>query len=297
VKGNTTEGQELSGKLDRQHDSIAHVGIVGCGWLGTALATTLINKATSVIATRSSEENCSDLIAQGINAEVLLLPTSQAELNQHAVFACRTIVIAITPQFRNGRVDYPDKVKQVVTAAEHNGNVKQIILLSSSAVYNGLSGVVTEDIPLDFSAEKVSLLYDAELAVLGFGNEALGRRSHVLRLSGLVGENRHPGKFLAGKSTLAVNAKAQVNLIHQEDAVGIITRLLSSKVKTGIFNGVSATKATKQDYYQAAAKALSLPEPIFSNMDSLETVRVVNGDKVRQLLSYQFVYPDLLSWL
>ena len=34
-----------------------------------------------------------------------------------------------------------------------------------------------------------------------------------------------------------------------------------------------------------------------ANRSHVETARTVKGDKVQQLLSYQFVYPDLLSWL
>jgi nucleoside-diphosphate-sugar epimerase len=297
VNNKSIDEQEKTYEKNIRSNSIESVGVIGCGWLGKALAKTLIKNDTLVIGTRSSAENCLDLISQGINAEVLLLPTPQAELNQHNVFNCQTIVIAITPQFRKGRVDYPDKVKQLVAAAQDSGNVNQVILLSSSAIYNGLSGSVNEDSRVDLTADKVALLYKAEQAVLAFDNVSLEHRSHVLRLSGLVGEDRHPGKFLAGKSTLTVNAKAPVNLIHQQDAVGIIIALLNSNVKTSVINGVSETRATKQDYYQAAAKALSIPEPLFSNTNSLELVRIVNGDKARDLLSYQFVYPDLLSWL
>lgn len=273
------------------------VGIVGCGWLGKVLAKKLISEGVDVIATRSNLANCADLIAKGINAKPLALPSSQPELNAHEVFNCQSIVIAITPQFRAGRVDYPDKVKQLILAAEQSVNVEHIILLSSSAIYNGLSGNVTENSSLDFSADKVALLHHAEQAVLAFNSNVKVQRSHVLRLSGLVGDDRHPGKFLAGKSTIAINTNAKVNLIHQQDAVGIISALLNSKIDSGIFNGVSQTQASKQHYYQVAAKALAMPKLIFTSNSHVETARTVKGDKVQQLLSYQFVYPDLLSWL
>jgi nucleoside-diphosphate-sugar epimerase len=281
-------------KDDNPHN---RVGIVGCGWLGKALARTLISEGVDVIATRSNLANCADLIAKGVNAKPLALPSPQPELNAHEVFNCQSIVIAITPQFRAGRVDYPDKVKQLILAAEQSGNVEHIILLSSSAIYNGLSGNVTENSSLDFSADKVTLLHHAEQAVLAFNSNAKVQRSHVLRLSGLVGDDRHPGKFLAGKSTIAINTNAKVNLIHQQDAVGIISALLNSKIDSGIFNGVSQTQASKQHYYQVAAKALAMPKLVFTSNSHVETARTVKGDKVQQLLSYQFVYPDLLSWL
>jgi len=131
---------------------------------------------------------------------------------------------------------------------------------------------------------------------LNFSNQ-----NSVIRLAGLVGPERHPGKFLLPKKGRAnktlSNATAPVNLIHQQDAVGLIECLLLAKSPQGVFNGVSDTHVNKQHYYQAAAKALSLQAPIFLPDNSNEITRVVSGVKAKQALSYKFVYPDLLTWL
>lgn len=273
------------------------VGIIGCGWLGSALAKELINQGCQVSATRSREESVNELSAQGINTHLLLIPTEQGTLNKHRIFDCQQLVIAITPQLRQGRIDYPEKIKQLIQAAEQSNAVKQIILLSSSAIYNGLSGDVTEEVPLVLSADKVQLLHEAEQAALAFAQADGQRCAYVLRLAGLVGESRHPGKFLAGKNKALADGDAAVNLIHQQDAVGLILALLNTNAASGIFNGVSNTKANKREYYQRAAQTLLLPEPVFSIQETKTDTRVVNGDKAQRLLSYQFVYPDLLSWL
>lgn len=282
------------------------VGIVGCGWLGSALAHQLKAQGITVLASRSNIENTEQLKSQGINTEVLCLPAEQALLNTYAIFKKQCLVIAITPQFRQGCVDYADKVKQLVESAKAGNCVEQIILLSSSAIYNGLSGQVDECIELDLSADKVSVLNDAEQAVLSFNensanesdNSIANRKAYVLRLSGLVGPNRHPGKFLLNgrmlKSPLAI-----VNLIHQQDAIGLIQALLQSDIRGGIFNGVSSTKVTKKQYYQAAASALQLPTPNFeeSNLASESDPKIVSSKKTRTELDYSFIYDDLLNWL
>ncbi|WP_232300006.1 SDR family oxidoreductase [Colwellia sp. MT41] len=287
------------------------VGIVGCGWLGSALAQQLIKKAVKVLATRSNTDNAEQLNSQGIEAQVLSLPAEQAQLNSHAIFRQHCLVIAITPQFRQGRVDYAEKVQQLVTAAEESSSVEKIILLSSSAIYNGLSGPVDESITLDLSADKVALLNQAEQAVLNFNQtysnehgfndskpQAGKSRGYVLRLSGLVGPNRHPGKFLLN-GRLLKSPQAIVNLIHQQDAVGLIQALLASELDGGIFNGVSPTQVTKQQYYQAAATALQLPAPVFEEEAILsgDKPKVVSATKTQAALNYRFVYADLLSWL
>lgn len=283
--------------LDNEQTS---VGIIGCGWLGHPLAKTLLKQHASVIATRSSAENTAVLGAQGIDARVLLLPASTAEsvlaLNQHPVFSQQSLLIAITPQFRQGRTDYSEKIGQLVNAAREQGCVNRIILLSSTAAYNGLCGDVNETSSLNFLADKVQILNEAEQAVLGFACPENNRKSYVLRLAGLVGPGRHPGKFIKSGRLLS-SSLAPVNLIHQEDALGLILSLLTTKTDSGIFNGVSQTHVSKKDYYRAAAKALSLPMPSFSDDAAASLKKIVSGVKAEQILSYQFVYPDLLTWL
>ncbi|MCJ8295455.1 MAG: SDR family oxidoreductase [Colwellia sp.] len=277
------------------------VGIIGCGWLGSALAQQLIKEGVAVLATRSNSDNAAQLQSEGVEAKVLSLPAEQGLLNRHAIFNQQCLVIAITPQFRQGRLDYAEKVQQLVTAAKESNSVEKIILLSSSAIYNGLSGQVDESMALDLSADKVSLLNQAEQAVLLFNesNDKLATRNgYVLRLSGLVGPNRHPGKFLLNGRMLK-SPQAIVNLIHQKDAVGLIQVLLTSDLVGGIFNGVSPTQVTKKQYYQSAATALKLPAAVFEEgaMLSGDKPKVVSGTKTQAALNYRFVYADLLKWL
>jgi len=287
-------------KNKKTHDNAVSVGIIGCGWLGKALATSLLEQGTSVLATSSQECNVEKLNQQGINAQQLLLPSDSEQLNQHEVFSQQCLVIAITPQFKKGQADYAIKVAQLVDAAKKRGIVQRIILLSSTAVYQGLEGVVDESTKLNLaelssvktgSMYKTLLLNSAEQVVLNFQP-----KGNVLRLAGLVGPDRHPGKFLLAKRTLT-NATAPVNLIHQQDAAGLIMSLLTATSPSGVFNGVSDTHVTKALYYQTAAKSLGLELPTFSADNTKDSTRIVCGDKAKQELGYSFAYPDLLAWL
>lgn len=270
-------------------------GIVGCGWLGLALAKTLLKQGHQLVATSAQAENVSNLRAAGINAHTLVLPgvsgsDDDKALLANPVFATQQLVICIPPRLKQGLSDYPEKIKCLVAAAEQ-AKVKRLILLSSSAVYNGLSGKVDEKSRLDFSAPKVSTLHQAEQAVLNFSGQAC-----ILRLTGLVGPGRHPGRFLAGKTGLK-QAQDPVNLIHQQDAVGLISALLASTEAVGIFNAVSLTSISRQSFYTRAAEALDLAVPGFSSSDGAPAGKLIDGAKARQQLQYNFVFDDLLSWL
>ncbi len=286
------------------------VGIIGCGWLGRALAEELIQQGINVFATRSNLENVNSLQSSGINADILCLPTEQVTVNQHPVFQQSCIVIAITPQFRKGRIDYTQKIQQLVMAAQQSKHVKKIILISTTSAYNGLFGEVDETTELNEEAENVALIKQAEQIVLDFNqrvksNEEVNsivKLASVLRLSGLVGPSRHPGNFLKHGRMLN-SPNASVNLIHQDDAIGLIFALLNNDTFSGIVNGVSNTSATKAEYYSAAAQALSLPEPRFkSDVESYKSRQIqqskrVSGNKARITLDYKFIHDDLLNWL
>ena len=300
------------------------VGIIGCGWLGRALAIQLQQQCIDVFATRSNALNVQTLQLSGIDSQVLSLPAEQLILNQHPVFTQNCIVIAITPQFRRGKVDYAEKIQQLVSAAQQSKHVKKVILVSTTSAYNGLFGEVDETNELNESADNVGLIKQAEQSILGLNQQSKlnsNDYSHVspspnspklacvLRLSGLVGPDRHPGNFLK-HGRMFSSPEASVNLIHQDDAVGLILALLKNNTFSGIVNGVSQTKATKAQYYSAAAKALNLPEPRFnhenifdasssnSNSNSdLKSSKRVSGKKARTSLNYPFVHDDLLSWL
>jgi nucleoside-diphosphate-sugar epimerase len=266
------------------------VGIIGCGWLGYALAKKLLNDKYRVIVTTQNEEKKQKLLKDGIDAELLSLPVNETEVMLLSVFNHKALIISITPQIRQGCNDYPEKVAQIIKMAEL-GKVEKVILLSSTAVYNGLTGLVDEQSILDMSANKVDIITAAEKAAINFSGTTV-----ILRLAGLVGPERHPGRFLEGKKVLA-EPEAFINLIHQDDAVGVLMELIDEENINGTYNAVSATQTSKKDYYTAAASALSLPLPEFSLEASMSFGKRINDAKLRDTLNYQFTHDDLIDWL
>jgi nucleoside-diphosphate-sugar epimerase len=287
------------------------VGIIGCGWLGTQLAKSLIKQGVDVFVTTRKEESQQQIMAQGINCKLLNLnfeatdfddETETGKMYKEAikpislnkVFTQEKLVICITPQFKKGKKNYPTNIKAILLAAKDkliNGSLKQVILISSTGVYKNLSGTISEEALLDLTDDKVKALVLAEDYVKQFCPHYA-----VIRFGGLVGRNRHPGRFLAGKKDL-VNADENINLIHQDDAVAIIESILFKTEVSGVFNGVSNTKSTREVFYQNAAKSIGLIAPTFLQQTSISSKNLANksisNEKVKTELSYQFIYPDL----
>lgn len=280
------------------------VGIVGCGWLGKALTTELIEHSHDVVVTTQRPENLALLTAYGARVECFSATPfshhkSHAECSSELsvdsaihlnVFKQSCLVIAITPMIRQGKKDYAEKVHRIVKLAEA-GNVKQIILISSTAIYNGNVGDVDESASIDLSQEKPRIMNDAEQIALSFTGDSI-----ILRFAGLVGPDRHPGKFLTGNRLLS-DPEAVTNLIHQKDAVGLLFKLIKQAPHTNIYNGSSHTNVFKRDYYGRAAEALGLAPPKFNKQTSPVNSKKIISDKIRERLNYQFIYDDLLMWL
>lgn len=270
----------------------SRIGIIGCGWLGKALAKQLQQLNFDVLTTVRSIEKQPLIVADNIACELLNVPGDVNE--KHAIFQQDVLIITITPGFKQKRTDYAENIAKLVFAAEKS-SVKQVILISSTGIYQGMSGLVNEQTVIDSSDQKSTLLLAAEQVVLNFNGNG-----QILRLSGLVGEDRKPGKFLAGKTGL-IGASNKVNLIHKNDAVGLIIKLIEqNKVvphEQKIFIGVSKTLASKKDFYQLAAQSMSLAPPEFSLDKQDNDDRDVNGDLTRQLLDYQYQQDDLVAWL
>ncbi len=265
------------------------VGIIGCGWLGKALAKTLISNDYVPVGTTQHSENLAALNQLGIRGELLSLPIENFASNDSKVFDCYTLVICIPPGIRQGKTDYPEKISQIVSAAEQ-GCVEKIILISTTAIYGDLLGKVDESTTIDLSNAKVKLLNNAEQHVLAFNKQSI-----VIRCAGLVGENRHPGKFLRHKRMLS-SPNAYVNLVHQQDVIGVLMELISSDQLKGILNLSSQMQVSKKHFYAIAASALDIPTPEFDEYSPVELGKQVMSGKIRDCIDYQFKYDDLVAW-
>lgn len=268
------------------------VGIIGAGWLGAKLAQTLISRHFSVQATTQSSERIERLTLDNIPVEQLVLPIDGQEVSQLHAFTQQVLVVCIPPQLKKGRTDYPLKIQQIVKSAEA-GNVKHLILLSTTAIYNGLSGSVSESNSLELTADKVAVLLEAEQNAQAFNG-----RTSILRLAGLIGPNRHPGGFFK-KGRRLKDPHVSINLIHQKDVIELIIALIKNEQCEGVFNAASRTHISKGQFYRLASESLTdyKIDPNVINLECKLEGKIIQSDKIRETLHYQFYFDDLIDWL
>jgi nucleoside-diphosphate-sugar epimerase len=149
-------------------------------------------------------------------------------------------------------------------------------------VYADTNKIVTEDsIPFPETDSGRQLL-TAELLL----KNSASFKTTVVRFGGLIGENRHPIRFLAGKKNIE-NPDAPINLIHLEDCIGIIASIIEKDCWDETFNAVTPFHPSRKEYYTEKAVEMNLDLPEF-NVDSISNGKTISSDKIQDVLQYKF---------
>lgn len=117
------------------------------------------------------------------------------------------------------------------------------------------------------------------------------RQATVVRLAGLVGPGRHPGRFFR-KTGVIRNPQNPVNLIHLDDAMGLIGRLIEQPHPDQVFNGCTDNHPSKSEYYSHMAEQ--------HNGTALDATQVtdnpgktISNQSSKSLLEYRYQHPDV----
>jgi nucleoside-diphosphate-sugar epimerase len=264
------------------------VSILGCGWYGKALAADLLKKGTIVNGSATSPEKLEVLGSLGILPCLAIFDSTENTVDP-GFFKCDVLIISIPPRLRAGEGgEYLAKIRQVINACIRYG-VKKIIYISSTGVYGEHNHEVNElDDPKPDTAAGL-ILFEAEQL---FRNETFFKTT-IIRFGGLIGRGRHPGRFFAGKTNVP-NGLAPVNLIHQDDCVGITTAIIDQDTFGYLFNGCSPDHPAKAAYYRGMAEKANLPAPQFIN--ELINWKIVNSNNVPGILKYEFKFEKLKDY-
>ena len=259
------------------------VSILGCGWLGIPLGQALIEHGYKVTGTTREKQHHARLLEVGI--QPALLDLDDVKEDHLTVFDSDVLILAFPPgRSEDVELRMQQRMETISDAVQAHG-CRQIIMVSSTSVYaNG--GTVDETD--ERTPEKASgrALRKAENVLRAIP----GTDVTVVRAAGLIGGDRHPGRFLAGKRDIP-GADASVNLVHREDVIGMILAILDQSAWGETFNAVAPAHPTRREYYSRAAEQLGLPPPEFRNEPPGES-KTVLGDKVCGSLNYTYRVPD-----
>lgn len=266
---------------------LRRISVLGCGWLGLPLAEGLVRQGHTVHGSTTSREKLTQLAAAGIRSHRLVLGDDLDGDDLDAFFACDVLVFCVPPS--SGETAYPDVVSAVRRAAEAAGT-GWVLMTSSTSVYPDLDGVVTES---DAGAHEGVVLRRNGADVLAAERvfyAATAFDTTVLRLAGLYGYGRHPGRYFAGKQGLA-GGEAPVNLVHRDDVIGVVAAVLEHEARGATFNVCADHHPTRRRIYSDYAERFGLEPPVFNGAEA-EGYKIVSNHRLKERLDYTFAYPD-----
>ena len=267
------------------------ISILGCGWLGLPLAKSLLEKGFSIKGSTTSVEKISILENNGIQGfQIELLELAIKGNIDSFLENSEILIIDIPPKLRGiSRENFVRKIKNLIPFIEKS-TIKNVVFISSTSVYADDNSIITEATTPNPDTESGKQLLEAEQ----FLHSNQNFKTTVIRFGGLIGENRHPIHFLAGRQNLE-NPDAPINLIHLTDCIGIIesiichTELACNDCSRSIevFNAVAPFHPTRKDYYTQKAIELNLPLPEFEK-EKISIGKTILSDKVTTVLDYKF---------
>lgn len=252
------------------------ISILGCGWLGLPLANLLSHKNYSIKGSTTSVSKIPVLKEQGVLP--YLIDLKDYGTNFMEFLDSESLVICITSKSIEG---FKNLIRQIELSS-----IKQVLFISSTSVYPNLNQIVTEESPI-----KESLLSDIEQLF----RANLNFKTSVIRFGGLFGYNRKPGNFFKGNKIIN-NPEGHINLIHRDDCVKIIMDIISANMWGEILNACTDSHPTRRVFYTQEMLKLGREMPIFNEKSSNE-YKIVSNEKLKTLLGYHFIYPDLMNLL
>lgn len=261
------------------------VAVIGAGWLGLPLCEKLKNSGKTVYATKRSAQDAEQVTYKGIDAFAYELGD---EALPESLTKCHLYIINIGA----GRRRFEKNVfeTQMIKLLRQclDDKRKKLIFVSTTSVY----GERVREIKEDAEVEPISDSAQAHVAIEDFLKNNFPKSCTILRLAGLISEDRHPAVHFDGKKDVT-QAHRMVNLIHRDDAISAIEKIIEKKLFGRVFHLCASEHPTRKDYYCWAAEQLELVPPQF--LDETEqpaTGKKIDASDTLEALELELKYPS-----
>lgn len=253
--------------------------IIGAGWLGFPLAMKLTENGHDVHTTTTTPEKKETLESNSIKCSIF--NAYKTALN---TLAWTGDVIIITIPFKRNLEDPFKYTTMVDNICTYMPKKTLIIFTSSTSVYPKHIENCTENTHLAAPrSQREIALHETECIIQSHPNHL------ILRLSGLYGPDREPGKFLARKTCIP---DQPVNLIHLDDTIEIMQQLINKNISNEIFNLTQDMHPLKSDFYTLVANKNSMAAPEFTHS---KYKKIVSNQKIKDTLNYNFIHPNPMA--
>lgn len=232
-----------------------NIAILGCGYVGKALAVRLKNDGHSLTGTTRSPQKASLLSSHLDRVEVLHGNDKAAMENllkgQQAIILCQAADNA-----SDYETTYLDTAKTLVKLLPSFPGLRHIIYTSSTSVYGDHQGAIVDEESLPVPLNPTSqILLETENVLL-----ASAENTCVLRLGEIVG----PGREIADRlrklegRPLPGTGDNITNITHVDDIVGFVQLVLTKGLR-GIYNICGDQHLPRKELYAHICAEEGLP--------------------------------------
>ncbi|EPR72230.1 Protein yeeZ precursor [Winogradskyella psychrotolerans RS-3] len=258
---------------------------MGCGWLGLSLAKELVKANCTVNGTTTTKDKLEVLENHHINPFLITLnETAISGSYSEFLTGSDTLIINIPPGLRKDPTkNHVAELRLLMHQIEAHA-IKNVLYISSTSVFKNEEGfpLITAETAPNTTSNSSKQLIEIEHMLQANSNF----NTTILRFGGLIGDGRHPAKFLSGKTNIS-DPEAPINLIHKTDAIGIIMSIIKNGLWNVVLNAAYPAHPSKKDYYinQCERKNLTLPS---FNVSEKSKGKIIESKLVVQLLKYTF---------
>lgn len=202
-------------------------------------------------------------------------------------------IVAIPPRLaKQGDAGYLEQMKQLYGKLE-TSSTKQLIFISTTSVYPELNRVVQETDVVQATQSAQPVLVEAEELMAGLRTG--GKNVTILRLAGLMGYDRIPGKYVTGKKGLTTG-DISVNYIHRDDVIRAVKVLIANGCPDDTYNLSAPEHPVRREVYDASCRQFGWELPSYEKPADSEDFKIISADKFVEQFSFSFNYPDPRSF-
>ena len=290
--------QKLLRQQAQRRPLFENITILGCGYVGSALAYYWQERGHFVTGTTTSWQRVSSLAE--LVSQVVMIKGDDTSALESLVQGQDTIVVSVAPTGSAAADEdgysntYLSTAKNLVKALEQIPRVRQIIYLSSCSVYGDRQGAWVDEtssiLPQDHRSQ---VLYETEQTLMQANQE--NRKVCILRLGGIYGPSRELISMYGGLAGMIMPGTGErvINWIHRDDIVKAIEFARLNELE-GVYNLVDDSQLTVRQQVESVCYKYGLP-PVYWDESQPgrrgKSARISN--QKLKVAGYEFVYPQL----
>ena len=270
-----------------------NVAIIGCGYVGTAVAKTWKPMGLSLTVTTTTPDRVSEL--EPIADRVAIVRGDDPAGLISVLRDCHCALLSIGAKGGDYEQTYLKTARTLVSIWPELPDLRQVIYTGSYGIYGDRTGAdVDETTPVLPATDKHRILHQTEETLLSASDD--NHRVCILRLGGIYGPGRTLARIFsrAAGSTRPGAGEEVTNWVHLDDIVGAIEFARDRQLQ-GIYNVVDDSHLLRRELIDRVCEQNGLAKVTWdgSRPSSRSTNVRVSNQKLKDA-GYSFVRPQIV---